>query len=114
MGAVDVLRQGDGEIGQAPSEVIEVVQRNGPDEKTRVKPLVKPMAQTTCTRENCVIAEVSDDEMECEDGASPALLGGFIVPACAEDEVDLDEKRGKFRHLNNEGDGEIRPAPEQH
>ena len=44
MGAVDVLREGKSAIDDAPSEVIEVVQRNGPDEKTRVKPLVKPMA----------------------------------------------------------------------
>ena len=61
----------------------------------------KPLAQTLCTRENCIIAEVDDEDMECEDGASPALLGGFIVPAFAGDEVDLDEKKGTMRHLNH-------------
>ena len=38
--------------------------------------------------------------MECEDGASPALLGGFILPACAGDEVDLDAKVGSMKHLD--------------
>ena len=61
----------------------------------------KPLAQTLCTRENCIVAEVEDEDMECEDGASPALLGGFIVPAFAGDEVDLDEKMGTLRHLNH-------------
>ena len=58
----------------------------------------KPLAQTLCTRENCVIAEVEDEDMECEDGASPALLGGFIVPAYQGDEVDIDQSKGHLRH----------------
>lgn len=60
------------------------------DDRVRTKPMEKPLAQTLCTRENCVIAEVEDEDMECEDGASPALLGGFIVPAYQGDEVDID------------------------
>ena len=71
-------------------ELIEVRQPDY-DSKVREKPLQVPDANTMCTRENCVIAELSDGEMECEDGASPALLGGFIVPACAGEVVDLYE-----------------------
>lgn len=61
-------------------------------EKERGKTLDKPDAQTLCTRENCLIADVNDEDMECEDGASPALLGGFIIPACAGEDVDIDAK----------------------
>jgi len=47
-----------------------------------------------------VIAEIDDDDFEAEDGASPALLGGYIVPACQGDDVDIDKGIGHYKLLN--------------
>ena len=46
------------------------------------------------------MAEVDDEDMECEDGASPALLGGFIVPAYKGDDVDIEKQQGHYQIFN--------------
>ena len=71
------------------------------DDIVRPKPLEVPSAQTLCSRENCVILEVDDADMECEDGASPALLGGFIIPSAVGEKPDLDSRKAGLKRLDN-------------
>ena len=39
------------------------------------------MAQTMILQDGVKVYDLSDDDVACEEGASPALLGGFCVPS---------------------------------
>ncbi len=82
----DLSFVGDPKPAQVPSCVVE-----NPEQTQKQKKKDKPKimaAQTMIYQAGTVVYDLSDDDVVCEEGASPALLGGFAIQQAFVDNPD--------------------------